>query len=126
MGQEEPGQIVDLEGEFVTIGALLPPILDDPGIVHQHVEPRLAGEDCVGHALDIGEGREIRQIEPGLRAARLCTCATTASPRARSRPCTRSLAPRWARTVATPRPSPSVPPVIRTTLPARSRAMQTL
>jgi hypothetical protein len=50
---------------------------------------------------------------------RFCV-ATTASPRARSRPCTSRLAPRWARAAETARPSPSVAPVIRMALPMGS------
>jgi len=53
MGQEEAGQIVDLEGEFVALDASLQLILNDAGIVHQNVKPWLVGQDSVGHALDI-------------------------------------------------------------------------
>ena len=67
MGQEESGQIVDLQGELMAITALLAPVLDDPGVVHQPNEPRLTGENGIGHMLDVSQAREINKIEPGVR-----------------------------------------------------------
>src|SRR4051812_15855725 len=69
MRQEEPGQIVDLKGQLMAVRALLPPVLDDPGIVHQRVEPGLARKDGIGHAINVGEGSEIRHVKANLRAA---------------------------------------------------------
>src|SRR3954454_3370430 len=70
MGQEEPSQIVDLESKFVAVGALLPLVLEDPGVVHQNVEPGLVAQDRVRHTIDAGQDREVRHIESRPRTAR--------------------------------------------------------
>src|SRR5829696_7064907 len=67
MGQEKSGQIVDLEGELMAISAFLALVLDDPGVVHQPIEPRLTVENGIGHTSDISQDPEIGQIEPGAR-----------------------------------------------------------
>jgi hypothetical protein len=51
----------------MTISAFLAPVLDDPGVVHQRMEPRLTGENGIGQMLGVGQDPEISQIEPGVR-----------------------------------------------------------
>ena len=53
----------------MAISAHHPPVLDDPGIIHQPVEPRLARKDGVGHAINVSEDSEICHVKANLRAA---------------------------------------------------------
>ena len=91
----------------------------DAGVVDQDVEPRLARAPR-GRARGPRRATRIGEVDPRRGGAGRAQLAARASARAGSRPCTSTVAWRVASASATPRPSPSVAPVMSTVSPTRS------
>ena len=67
MREQERRQVVDRETELVSVGARLapamPPTTADPGVVHEHVEPRLVALDLAGETAHRLERREVGPVD---------------------------------------------------------------
>src|SRR6266568_1621671 len=65
--EQERRQVVDRETELVSVGARLAPAMTpttaDPGVVHEHVEPRLVALDLAGETAHRLERREVGPVD---------------------------------------------------------------
>jgi len=62
-GQQEWAEDVGREGELDPIGGVLAPLVESPGVVDEHVEARLTGEKRLGEAMNLGDVRDVADLE---------------------------------------------------------------
>ena len=61
VGEEERGEVIDCERRLEAVHGQVPLAEDHARVVHEHVEPRIRGQELGGEAADVLLGREIAE-----------------------------------------------------------------